>query len=114
MKFGRDHPSYCLEDQAITGLGNVFYNYLESDLVGFALDRREGTLGIGGAFLVSTGEITGRLPKDKYIVATPNVKDVIWWENNAEMSQDAFEKLYDDMITHMLGQDYLVQDLYAG
>ena len=114
MKFGRVNPSYCLEDQAITGLGNVFNNYLESDLVGFALDRREGTLGIGSAFLVSTGEITGRLPKDKYLVATPNVKDVIWWENIAEMSQDAFEKLYDDMITHMSGQDYFVQDLYAG
>ncbi len=85
---------------------------MESDLFGFALDRREGTLGIGDAFLVSTGEITGRSPKDKYIVATPDVKDVIWWENNAEMSQDAFEKLYADMITHMSGQDYFVQDLY--
>ena len=114
MNFGRVNPCYCLEDQAITGLGNVFYNYLESDLVGFVLDRREGTLGIGGTFLVSTGEIAGRSPKDKYIVARPDLKDIIWWENNAEMSQDAFEKLYDDMITHMLGQDYFVQDLYAG
>ena len=65
MKFGRVDPSYCLEDQAITGLGNVFYNYLESDLVGFAVDRLEGILGLGGAFLVSTGEFTGGSPKDK-------------------------------------------------
>ena len=80
MKFGRVNPSYCLEDQAITGLGNVFYNYLESHLVGFAVDRREGALGIGDAFLVSTGEFTGRSPKDKNIVATPDVKDVICWK----------------------------------
>ncbi|MAT87963.1 MAG: phosphoenolpyruvate carboxykinase (ATP) [Aestuariivita sp.] len=114
MTFGRVNPSWRLEDQEITGLGNVYYNYLEPDLIEVALDRREGTLGIGGAFLVSTGKFTGRSPKDKHIVATSDVKDVIWWENNAEMSQSAFEALYTDMITHMSGKDYFVQDLYAG
>lgn len=114
MTFGRVNPNSWLEDQQITGLGNVYYNYLEPDLVECALDRREGELGIGGVFLVSTGKFTGRSPKDKHIVATDGVKDAIWWENNAEMSKMAFDTLYADMISHMGGNDYFVQDLYAG
>ena len=114
MTFGRVNPNSRLEGQKITGLGNVYYNYLESDLLEFAMDRHEGKLGIGGVFLVSTGKFTGRSPEDKHIVKTADVKDAIWWENNAEMSQRAFDILFEDMISHMGGKDYFVQDLYAG
>ncbi len=114
MIFGRVNPSSRLEDHKITGLGNIYYNYLEPDLIGAALERREGKLGIGGAFLVSTGKFTGRSPKDKHIVITSGVKDTVWWENNAQMSQDAFDTLYADVIAHMGDKDYFVQDLYAG
>ncbi len=33
MAFGRVNPNHRLEDQGITGLGNVYYNYMEPDLV---------------------------------------------------------------------------------
>ena len=92
----------------------MYYNCLEPDLVEIALDRSEGTLAIGGAFLVTTGKFTGRSPRDKYIVATSDVNDMIWRENNAEMSQDGFEKLFVDKIAHMSGQSYFVQNLNAG
>lgn len=114
MMAGRVNPGQRLEDQGITGLGAVAYNLIEPALVQVALERGEGALGKGGALLVSTGKYTGRSPKDKFVVRTPSVEDSIWWENNAPMAPDAFDRLYDDMRAHMQGRDYFVQDLYGG
>lgn len=114
MTTGRVNPAHRLEDQGITGLGNVYYNLMEPALVEEALKRGEGTLGNGGALLVSTGSHTGRSPKDKFVVRTPAVEDSIWWENNAPMAPEAFDRLHADMLEHMKGGDYFVQDLYGG
>ncbi|MBC7137826.1 MAG: phosphoenolpyruvate carboxykinase [Defluviimonas sp.] len=114
MTIGRVNPAHRLEDQGITGLGNVYYNQIEPALVEAAVRRGEGRLGKGGALLVSTGARTGRSPKDKFVVRTPAVEDSIWWENNAPMTPEAFDLLHADMLEHMKGRDYFVQDLYAG
>ncbi len=114
MTFGRVNPQFRLQDQGIEGLGNVYYNFMEPALIESALKRGEGTLGNGGTFLVSTGEFTGRSPKDKFTVRTPMTEDTIWWENNAPMESDAFDRLHADMLEHMKGRDYFVQDLTAG
>lgn len=114
MTIGRVNPSYRLEDQGITGLGNVYYNLLEPAIIEEALKRGEGHLGKGGTMLVSTGKHTGRSPKDKFVVRTPSVEDTIWWENNAPMEANGFDALYDDMLEHMKGKDYHVQDLVGG
>lgn len=114
MTSGRVNPQFRLEDQGIEGLGNVYYNFMEPALIEAALKRGEGTLGNGGAFLVTTGKFTGRSPKDKHVVKTASVADSIWWENNAEMSPEGFDALYDDMLAHMKGKDYFVQDLVGG
>ncbi|MCE0505740.1 phosphoenolpyruvate carboxykinase [Roseivivax sp. GX 12232] len=114
MTSGRVNPNFRLEDQGIEGLGNVYYNQLEPALIDAALRRGEGTLGRGGAFLVTTGKFTGRSPKDKHVVRTPSVEDAIWWENNAAMSPEGFDALYDDMIAHMKDGEYFVQDLFGG
>jgi phosphoenolpyruvate carboxykinase (ATP) len=114
MTSGRVNPNFRLDDQGISGLGNVYYNYLEPALIQEALKRDEGTLGQGGAFLVTTGKFTGRSPKDKHVVKTPSVADSIWWENNAAMSPEGFDALHADMLEHMRGRDYFVQDLIGG
>ena len=114
MDTGRVNPNHRLEDQGITGLGHVYYNLLEPALVECALIRGEGTLGQGGALLVETGKHTGRSPKDKFMVRTPSVENHIWWENNAAMDAKAFDLLHADMLEHMKGRDYFVQDLYGG
>jgi len=114
MVFGRVNPAQKLEDQGISGLGEVHYNLIEPALIEAALKRGEGTLGKGGAFLVTTGKYTGRSPKDKHVVKTAGVADSIWWENNAEMSPAGFDALYEDMLAHMKGKDYYVQDLFGG
>ena len=114
MTIGRVNPNFRLEDQGITGLGNVYYNMMEPAIIETAIKRSEGVLGKGGTFLVTTGKFTGRSPKDKHVVKTTSVTDNIWWENNASMSEEGFDALYEDMIAHMGGKDYFVQDLVGG
>ena len=114
MTDGRVNPNATLETQGINGLGHVYYNYLEPALVEAAVKRGEGRLGKGGAFLCSTGQFTGRSPKDKFVVRTANVEKTIWWDNNAPMAPDAFDRLHADMLAHMQGGDYFVQDLFGG
>ena len=114
MAIGRVNPDQTLENNGLSGLGEVYYNLLEPGLIQESLVRGEGTLGRGGALLVETGTFTGRSPQDKHVVRTPNVEDTIWWENNRPMSEAGFDALYDDMVTHMKGRDWFVQDLYGG
>ncbi|HDR28625.1 phosphoenolpyruvate carboxykinase [Rhodovulum sp.] len=114
MDIGRVNPAQRLEDQGITGLGKVHYNLLEPALVEAALTRGEGHLGQGGAFLVTTGEHTGRSPKDKHVVRTADVEDTIWWDNNRPMEPEAFDRLHEDMLAHLKGREVFVEDLYAG
>jgi len=114
MTKGLVNPQNTLENNGISGLGSVYYNYLEPALIQEALIRNEGSLGKGGAFLVTTGSHTGRSPKDKFVVKTDNVADSIWWDNNPPMKPSDFDQLYADMLAHMKGGDYFVQDLFGG
>ncbi len=114
MTIGRVNPGYELSEQGITGLGQVYYNLIEPALVEQSLLRGESTLGKGGSLLVTTGKHTGRSPKDKFVVKTPDVEADMWWENNPPMDPVAFDRLHADMLEHMKGKDYFVQDLFAG
>ena len=114
MTRGRVNTSRTLDHQGITGLGAVHYNLSEPALVEAAVARGEGRIGRGGSLLVSTGTFTGRSPKDKFIVRTPDVDAHIWWEGNAPMAPEAFDRLHADMLAHMTGRDCFVQDLHAG
>jgi phosphoenolpyruvate carboxykinase (ATP) len=114
MATGRVNPQRRLEDQGIAGLGEVHYNLAEPALVELSVLRGEGKLGRGGAILVTTGKFTGRSPADKHVVRTPSVENTIWWENNRPMTPQGFEALHTDMLEHMKGRDFFVQDLYAG
>ena len=114
MNNGRVNPNRMLGDQGISGVGNVYYNLVEPALIEQAVLRGEGHLGKGGAFLCSTGQYTGRSPKDKFVVRTPSVEHTVWWENNPPISTEAFDRLHSDMLAHMKGRDYFVQDLFVG
>jgi phosphoenolpyruvate carboxykinase (ATP) len=114
MTNGRVNPRQTLENQGIVGAAGVYYNLTEPALVEAAVSRGEGRLGRGGAFLCTTGQFTGRSPKDKFVVRTAAVEDSVWWENNAPMAPDAFARLKADMLAHVQGRQLFVQDLYAG
>ncbi len=114
MDHGRVNPQMTLDAMGFPGLAHVYYNETEADLVQAAVMAGEGTLGQGGAFLVTTGKHTGRSPKDKFVVRTPATENTIWWDNNPPMEPAAFDQLHADMLAHMQGGTYHVQDLYAG
>ena len=115
MTTPRVNPNKRLEDQGIVGISKAYYNLLEPALIEQALQRGEGRLGLGGAFLASTGSHTGSSPKDKFVVrSSQDVEDTIWWENNAPMDVAAFDRLHDDMLAHLQGRDVFVQDLFGG
>ena len=111
---GRVNPNHTLEDQGIRGAGIVHYNYLEPTLLSAAIIRNEGHLGLGGAFLCTTGKFTGRSPKDKFVVRTPSAEDTIWWEENQPMKPESWARLKADMLAHIEGREIFVQDLFAG
>jgi phosphoenolpyruvate carboxykinase (ATP) len=114
MISGRVNPDCTLDKQGIKGAAAVYYNLIEPALVEQAVKRGEGRLGRGGAFLCTTGQFTGRSPKDKFVVRTPSVENTIWWENNAPMAPAAWALLKADMLAHLQGRELFVQDLYAG
>ncbi|MBL4807213.1 MAG: phosphoenolpyruvate carboxykinase [Rhodobacteraceae bacterium] len=114
METGTVNPAHTLENSGISGLSNIHYNLGNAALMQHAIRRDEGEIGQGGALLVSTGKHTGRSPKDKFVVREPSVIDTIWWENNPPMEPDAFEVLHRDMLAHMQGGTYFVQDLFGG
>ncbi|MGB0505395.1 MAG: phosphoenolpyruvate carboxykinase [Pikeienuella sp.] len=111
METGVVNPAARL---SIPGVKAIHYNLQNANLVQAAVERGEGELGRGGAFLTTTGKHTGRSPKDKFVVDEPSVKDHIWWENNPPMAPAAFEQLKKDMYAHMAGGEYFVQDLFGG
>ena len=86
MNNGRVNPNRTLETQGISGLGNVYYNFIEPALIEAAVTRKEGTLGKGGAFLCTTGQFTGRSPKDKFVVRDATTEGSVWWENNGSIT----------------------------
>ncbi|HSF92223.1 MAG TPA: phosphoenolpyruvate carboxykinase, partial [Paracoccaceae bacterium] len=114
MNSGKVNPSQTLEATGITGIAKTHYNLLEPALMTAAVARGEGEIGNGGTFLVSTGKHTGRSPQDKFVVREPSVENTIWWENNTPMDPSAFDQLHKDMLAHMKGGEYFVQDLYGG
>ncbi|SFD07449.1 phosphoenolpyruvate carboxykinase [Tropicimonas isoalkanivorans] len=113
MTNGRVNSSYSLQEQGITGLGEVHYNLLVSQLMEKAIAKGEGHIGLGGTMLVNTGKFTGRSPKDKHVVRDDVTENTIWWENNTPMSEEGFANLKADMLEHMKGKEFFVEDLYA-
>ncbi len=114
METGKVNPAKTLEKTGISGVKTAHYNLQVPALIQAAVANGEGEIGIGGTFLVSTGKHTGRSPNDKFVVREPSVEDSIWWENNKPMDPAAFDRLHADMLAHMEGGEYYVNDLFGG
>src|SRR6056297_3212276 len=114
MQTGVFNPGSDLAAQGIGGFAAAHYNLEDAGLMQAAVRRGEGEIGRGGALLVETGRHTGRSPKDKFVVREPSVEPHVWWDNNAAMEPEAFERLLADMTAHVAGRELFVQDLYGG
>jgi phosphoenolpyruvate carboxykinase (ATP) len=95
--------------------GRVHRNLSSAILLEEALRRGEGKLAANGALVVTTGERTGRSPKDRYVVDTPDVHGGVWWgEVNAPIDEARFERLFEKVKAHLSTRDQFVFDGFAG
>jgi phosphoenolpyruvate carboxykinase (ATP) len=87
---------------------NVSVQFSVPQLVEKVLNRKEGILTSTGAVKAETGKYTGRSPKDKYIVEEASTKDKIdWGPVNQPISEDAFLRLYNKVISYLKEKDEL-------
>src|ERR687894_790385 len=92
----------------------IHANLTPPQLLEHAVRRSEGVLTDCGAFTAITAPHTGRSAKDKFLVEEAGTRDRIWWEKNARMEPEAFERLQEDVRTYLDAREVFVQDVFAG
>jgi phosphoenolpyruvate carboxykinase (ATP) len=94
------------------------HNLTTALLVEEAIRNGEGMLGAEGPLVVSTGQYTGRSPKDKFVVEEPSSKDNIWWASaggaNQPLNEKNFDKIRARMMDYIAGKKLYVQDVFVG
>ncbi len=95
---------------------NLQKNLAVPKLVEKILSSKEGTLTATGAVCATTGEYTGRSPKDKFIVRDDSCEEFIdWGPVNQAIDEESFERLYEKVITYLKNKEELFQFKgYAG
>ncbi|MBB5336863.1 phosphoenolpyruvate carboxykinase (ATP) [Pectinatus brassicae] len=79
-----------------------------------AIINREGMLSKRGAICIYTGKYTGRSPKDRFIVDTPSVHNIVSWTNNAPCTEDTFKRLYCKIRNFTKNHKMYVSDNFVG
>ncbi len=92
----------------------IIYQQSTSQLVKESIIRNEGELSNSGAFVVSTGNNTGRASKDKYIVNTPGIGEIWWGDINHKLESTDYENLKDLVTNHLSERRIFVEDLRVG
>lgn len=104
-----------LEAHGIHNTGQVYWNLGTAQLIEQAIQRGEGMLASGGAFVVKTGQFTGRSPKDKFIVRDSSTENSVHWGAvNQPMSSAAFARLEAKVLGFLQGREVFVQDCFGG
>ena len=93
----------------------VYIDLAPAELIEHAVARHEGRLAANGALAVTTGSYTGRSPKDRFIVDTPDVHDTIaWGDVNAPIEQERYERIRDAVRSYLDDRDTFVVHGLAG
>src|SRR5215210_7783363 len=80
-----------------------------------AIRNGEGALAASGSLVVSTGQYTGRSPKDKFVVREPSSENnIAWGPVNQPLSEEHFNAICGRMQQHVKGKELYVQDLFVG
>ena len=104
-----------LEPLRLERPGRVRWNLPAPALIQLAIERGEGALVTGGAFCATTGPHTGRSPRDRFILETPETRDdVDWGEVNRPIAPEAALRLWAKARAYVAGRELFVQDLHAG
>src|SRR3546814_16195004 len=103
------------ERHGLTKLKAIRWNLGPAALYEEAIRRGEGVVTAGGALLVTTGEHTGRAPKDKFIVDDATTHGSVDWGNvNQPISRAKFDAMHARVAAYYQGRDAFVLDCWAG
>src|SRR5215217_6649207 len=92
----------AVENPTFINAGSSRSNLTTAELYEEAIRNEEGLLAASGSMVVSTGQYTGRSPKDKFVVKEPSSEDKIWWGSvNQPIEADKFEGLRERMFEHI-------------
>jgi phosphoenolpyruvate carboxykinase (ATP) len=112
---GNDPSHFDLAQHGLSNIQTAYWNLGTAHLYEQAMQRGEGVLASDGAFVVRTGQFTGRSPKDKYIVREEGTEHTVHWGSvNQPMTESQFDGLYGRMLEFWKGRDVFVQDCFAG
>ena len=109
-----------LSKYGITGTTEVVYNpsyemLFEEETKETLEGYEKGQVSELGAVNVMTGIYTGRSPKDRFIVDTPDIHDLIHWSNtNQPCSENTFNRLYEKMKDYAKDHQLFVTDALVG
>jgi phosphoenolpyruvate carboxykinase (ATP) len=103
-----------LASLGLTWVDRVSWNATAPVLYQDAVAKGEALVAEGGGLAVSTGQHTGRSPKDKFVVLDATTEHTVWWHNNRPMRREAFETLRKDFMAHARLKSLYVQDLAGG
>ena len=94
----------------------LHWNLGTAPLIELAVQRGEGLLSKDGAFVVETGERTGRSANDKFIVRDAVTEPAIWWgKTNKAITPEQFANIRADFAAALAVRETLfVQDLFGG
>lgn len=92
----------------------ICWNLPVPELIKDSILAKQGCLTTSGALVCSTGQFTGRSPKDKYIVVDGQTeKTICWGEVNHKLSIPSFERLYLKVTAYLSNQNLYVKDVFA-
>ena len=105
----------------ISNPSTIYHNLTFQELFDHEVANKEGKVAkakYGHTFTVDTGKYTGRSPKDKWIVCTPNSEgeaNVDWNDINQPASPEVFDELLEKAVKYMNSLDKLyVFDGFCG
>jgi phosphoenolpyruvate carboxykinase (ATP) len=106
---------FNLSNYGFTYLDRVYWNLPDSALYEEAVFRNEGHMAVDGPLVVYTGKFTARAASDKYIVKEESTENNIWWgQYNRPYALDKFNALVGRLQSWAQGEEFFVQDCYAG
>ena len=113
------HP-IMLSRKTILNLGfsgntGIHYQLLPAELVEQTLLLGQGVLNDTGALCISTGEFTGRSPKDKFIVKDAITENSVDWNTfNIPVEEKYFHQLKKKLLDYLAAKEEVwIRDVYA-
>ncbi|HEX3857802.1 MAG TPA: phosphoenolpyruvate carboxykinase (ATP), partial [Verrucomicrobiae bacterium] len=104
-----------LKHLGLDNLGHVYWDLPTPALYEESIRRYEASLSHLGPLVMRTGQYTGRLPKDKFLVREPSSENKIWWGKiNRPLAAEKFDALKYRLCAYLQGKDIFIENCYAG